>query len=87
MYVVDPQSLVNRAKSIKGIDKVVDVKSLPKHLNLAIEVVEDWSDAEEIGSSDFTFMLKEFIDLILQVQDKYDVYQTSITPYLSVVEK
>ena len=87
MLVVNPQSLVNRVKDIKGLDKVTNIQAINIQLDLATEVVKDWSDTEEIGSSDFTFMLKEFIDLILQREGRWYTHKTDFTPYLSVVER
>lgn len=85
--MIHPQTLLNKALKVKGLDSITNIHAINIHRDLAIEVAEDWKDEEEIGSSDLTFMLKEFIDLILMREGRYESHKADFTPYLSIVEK
>jgi hypothetical protein len=91
-YLVDPQSLVFRAVSrIAGFNEMVKNEEVPQWelLETAMEVVEEWSsdwdEGQGFGSSDGTYMLKDFIDNVIW---KYagGKFETKFTPSLSVVE-
>jgi len=91
-YLVDPHSLVFRAKSrIAGFSEMVKNEEIPQWdlLEIAMEVAEEWThgwDADQgFGSSDGTYMLKDFIDNVIW---KYagGKFETKFTPSLSVVE-
>ena len=91
-YLVDPQDLVFRAKSrIDGFSEMVRDEEIPQWdlLETAMEVVEEWTNGwdedQGFGSSDGTYMLKDFIDNVIW---KYasGKLETKFTPILSVVE-
>lgn len=91
-YLVDPQSLVFKAKGyIAGFNEMVKNEEIPQWdlLEIAIEVAEewtnDWDEDQGFGSSDGTYMLKDFIDNVIW---KYagGKLETKFTPSLSVVE-
>ena len=91
-YLVDPQSLVFRAVSrIAGFKEMVRDNEIPQWdlLEMAMEVAEEWTNSwdedQGFGSSDGTYMLKEFIDNVIW---KYagGKLETKFTPSLSVVE-
>ena len=91
-YLVDPQSLVFRAKAyIDGFSEMVRDNEIPQWdlLEIAMEVAEewtnDWDEDQGFGSSDGTYMLKDFIDNVIW---KYTggKFETKFTPSLSVVE-
>ena len=91
-YLVDPQSLVFKAKGyIAGFNEMVKNEEIPQWdlLEIAMEVAEewtnDWDEDQGFGSSDGTYMLKDFIDNVIW---KYagGKFETKFTPSLSVVE-
>ena len=97
-YLVDPQSLVFRAVSrIAGFSEMVRDNEIPQWdlLETATEVAEewtnDWDDDQGFGSSDGTYMLKDFIDTIISNFTnsvyKKSGYQTVFNPILSVEYK
>ena len=92
-YLVDPQSLVFRAVSrIAGFSEMVRDNEIPQWdlLETATQVAEewtnDWDDDQGFGSSDGTYMLKEFIDDVIMSFTKRN-YKTEFTPMLSVEYK
>ena len=89
-YLVDPQSLVFRAVSrIAGFSEMVKDNEIPQWdlLEAATEVAEewtnDWDEDQGFGSSDGTYMLKEFIDNVIACFTNRN-YKTEFTPSLSV---
>ena len=95
-YLVDPQSLVFNSHRINGFTKMIDDEQIPQWtlLEIAMEVAEewtnDWPEDQGFGSSDMTYMIKEFIDnVITSVYMKNGMgsgmYMTKFTPSLSVV--
>ena len=92
-YLVDPQDLVFSAKAhIAGFSEMVKDENNPQWniLELAIDVATEWTqewDSDQgFGSSDGTYMLKEFIDCVIWNHTKEGKYMTKFTPRLSVVE-
>lgn len=75
-------SIYNRAKTIEGFSLKEFNIDIVDFLEVCQEVVYDWEDAEEIGSSDFTFMVKQAIDELLPRE-----YTTTFDPYLKVIKK
>jgi hypothetical protein len=92
-YLIDPTDLVFRAKGyIDGFNEMVKNEEIPQWdlLEVATEVAtewtEDWDSDDGFGSSDGTYMLKEFIDnVISSIYIKNGMYMTKFTPTLSVV--
>ena len=91
-YLIDPQTLVFSAKSrINGFSEMIRDEEIPQWdlLETATEVVEewtnDWPDGQGFGSSDGTYMLKEFIDNIIWSFTNGGKYMTKFNPILSVV--
>ena len=91
-YLIDPQDLIFRAKSrIDGFTKMIGEEEIPQWdlLETATEIAEewtnDWDEDQGFGSSDGTYMLKEFIDTVIWSFTKGGKYMTDFTPCLSVV--
>lgn len=78
-YVTSPNRLVQKAMSMDGFsyNKVHD---LNQYVAIAVEVIERWSEDEmdDFGSSDFTFLLKEYLEELGLV--------TEFNPYLTIVK-
>jgi hypothetical protein len=92
-YLVDPQTLVFNSKGrIAGFSEFLSQFNIPQWdvLNTAMEVVErwseDWPEGQGFGSSDMTYLMKEFIDDVISESGKGGYYMTAFTPSLSVVE-
>jgi hypothetical protein len=92
-YLVDPQTLVFNSKGrIAGFSEFLSQFNIPQWdiLNTAMEVVErwseDWEDGDGFGSSDMTYLMKEFIDEVISESGNSGKYMTKFTPSLSVVE-
>jgi hypothetical protein len=90
-YLMHPADLVSGAKTyIDGFNHVVETEDieLKDLLDIAIHVVSEWSsdwpEDQGFGSSDRTYMMKDFIDTILWSQTR-DKYKTVFNPGLKVV--
>ena len=87
-YLVHPTSILERATSIEGFMDVVlkhkiAISTLMSNArNVAEEWTLDWDDEHGFGSSDGTFLVKNFIDNIICGKG----YKTTFNPYLSVIE-
>ena len=91
-YLVDPQSLVFNSKRINGFVEFIndnDVKQWDL-LSIATDVASEWTsywdEDQGFGSSDMTYMTKEFIDNVIGVVGKHGYKMTKFTPTLSVVD-
>ena len=91
-YLIDPQDLIFRAKSrIDGFTKMIGEEEIPQWdlLETATEIAEewtnDWDEGHGFGSSDGTYMLKEFIDNVIWSFTNGGKYMTKFNPILSVV--
>ena len=90
-YIVDPQSLVFNAHRINGFTKMIGDEQIPQWdlLEIAMEVAEewtsDWPEDEGFGSSDMTFMIKDFIDNVIW-RFASGKLMTEFNPSLSIVE-
>ena len=95
-YLVDPQTLVFNSHRVNGFTKMIGDEQIPQWdlLEIATEVAtdwtSDWSEDEGFGSSDMTYMIKDFIDTV--ISSNYiknglgsGMYMTKFTPSLSVV--
>jgi len=90
-YLVDPQSLVFNSHRVSGFTKMIGDENIPQWdlLEMATEVAEEWTDEwpedQGFGSSDGTFMMKDFIDNVI-ARFAWGRLITKFTPSLSVVE-
>ena len=92
-YLVHPETLILRAKGYTtGFNDMVEEVSISEaKLNeIAVEVAQewtnDWDEDQGFGSSDSTFMLKEFIDGIINCFTDRSYY-TDFKPTLQVIKK
>ena len=90
-YLMHPADLVFGAKAyIDGFNHVIETEDIQQKdlLDIAMHVVSEWSsdwpEDQGFGSSDGTYMIKDFIDTILWSQTK-DKYKTVFNPGLRVV--
>jgi hypothetical protein len=91
-YLVNPQDLVFKAKSrIQGFIEMITEEEVPQWdlLETSLEIVEEWSsdwdDGHGFGSSDGTYLLKDFIDTVIGNYTN-GKYKTDFTPSLSVIK-
>jgi hypothetical protein len=90
-YLVHPQDLVFDSHRVNGFTRLVKDEHIPQWdlMELATEVAEqwtgDWPEDQGFGSSDMTYMIKEFIDNVISSHGR-GKYMTKFTPGLSVVE-
>jgi hypothetical protein len=92
-YLVNPQELVFRAEAyITGFsemirdEKISNLNLLELAIDVATEWTIEWDEDQGFGSSDSTYMLKEFIDCVIWNHTNGGKYMTKFTPSLSVVE-
>ena len=95
-YLIHPETLMFNAKSrIKGFGEMIGTEKVQQHtlLELATEVAEewtnDWDEDQGFGSSDGTYMLKEFIDSVIGLvhwKQHTMKYSTEFNPVLEVVK-
>lgn len=91
-YLVNPQDLVFKAKSrIQGFIEMITEEEVPQWdlLETSLEIVEEWSsdwdEGHGFGSSDGTYLLKDFIDTVIGNYTN-GKYKTDFTPSLSVIK-
>jgi len=91
-YLIDPQTLVFSAKSrISGFSEMIRDEEIPQWdlletaTEVATEWTNDWDSDQGFGSSDGTYMLKEFIDNVIWSFTNGGKYMTKFNPILSVV--
>jgi hypothetical protein len=92
-YLISPESLVFNAKAyIKGFNEMIGTEEIPQWdlLKAATEVAEewtnDWPEDEGFGSSDGTFMIKDFIDNVIHQFTSLNIYKTEFKPSLQIVK-
>lgn len=89
-YLVHPESLVFIAKSLDGFSVISEVVPQWTLLEIATDVADEWTDwwddDQGFGSSDRTYMVKDFIDSVIDQSGLRGRYETKFTPRLSVVE-
>lgn len=84
-YLVTPVRLYEYAKTVKGYD-LLDF--IPTHIKesaatqTAIEWTQYWDEDEGFGSSDFTYMIKEYLDDLIGRSPLKTVFD----PYLRIVK-
>ena len=70
-YLIDPQSLIFNAHRIDGFTQMIADKQIHQWdlLETAQQVSEecniDWPEGDGFGSSDMTYLLKDFIDRLI----------------------
>lgn len=97
-YLVDPQILVSRAYSVNGFYAMITAEKIPMEVVDAIaeETVQRmvspyWDEEDGFGSSDMTFMIKEFIDdvithIYIALGQTSGLYKAVFCPTLTVLE-
>jgi hypothetical protein len=55
-------------------------------LNNVAEDYSDWDSEQGFGSSDMTYVRKQFIDTMISLANLNGYYETKFQPYLKVVE-
>lgn len=88
-YLIDPQSLVFNSHRVNGFTKLIGDEHIPQWdlLEMATEVAEEWTNMwdedQGFGSSDGTYMMKEFIDNVIE-RFACGRLQTQFNPSLSI---
>jgi hypothetical protein len=92
-YLISPETLVFNAKArIVGFNEMIGTEQIPQWdlLETATEVAEewtnDWDEDQGFGSSDGTFMLKDFIDNVIHRFTSLNIYKTEFNPSLQIVK-
>jgi len=91
-YLIHPETLIFKAKAhIVGFNEMIGTEEIPQWdlLEIATEVAEewtnDWDEDEGFGSSDGTFMVKDFIDSVIACFTNRN-YKTEFKPSLQIVK-
>ena len=90
-YLVDPQSLVFNSHRVNGFTKMIGDEQIPQWdlLEIATEVAEEWThhwdEDQGFGSSDMTYMIKDFVDNVIW-RFASGKLMTEFNPSLSIVE-
>ena len=91
-YLVDPTTLLFNSHRIEGFTKMIGDEKIHQWdlLDIAQEVAEewtsDWDEDQGFGSSDGTFMLKDFIDNVIHRFTSLNIYKTEFNPSLQIVK-
>ena len=91
-YLIHPTTLVFNSHRVNGFTEMVKDEEIQQWdlLSIATEIAEqwtdDWDEDEGFGSSDMTYMIKDFIDTLIWAQTPSGKYMTKFNPSLSIVE-
>ena len=95
-YLVNPSNIVSRALGIDSFKQMINDEQVQfselvdTSVQIAEEWTNDWDEGCGFGSSDGTYLLKDFIDTIISSYTKSiykkSGYQTIFNPYLSVAK-
>ena len=95
-YLVHPSNIVSRALGIDSFKQMINDEQVQfselvdTSVQIAEEWTNDWDEGCGFGSSDGTYLLKDFIDTIISSYTKSiykkSGYQTIFNPYLSVAK-
>ena len=89
-YLVHPQHIVSRALGIDSFTQMINDEQVQfselvdTSVQIAEEWTNDWDEDQGFGSSDGTYLLKDFIDTI--ISSYTNGYKTVFNPYLSIVK-
>jgi hypothetical protein len=96
-YLVHPSNIVSRALGIDSFKQMISDEQVQfsELVDTSVEIAEewtnDWDEGHGFGSSDGTYMLKDFIDTVISNFTnsvyKKSGYQTVFNPTLSVEYK
>ena len=95
-YLVNPSSIVSRALGIDSFKQMITDEQVQfselvdTSVQIAEEWTNDWDEGDGFGSSDGTYLLKDFIDTIIlsytnSIYNKSG-YQTVFNPSLMVAK-
>jgi len=95
-YLVNPSTIVTKALGIDSFKQMINDEQVQfselvdTSVQIAEEWTNDWDEGCGFGSSDGTYLLKDFIDTIISSYTKSiykkSGYQTIFNPYLSVAK-
>ena len=95
-YLVHPSNIVSRALGIDSFKQMINDEQVQfselvdTSVQIAEEWTNDWDEGCGFGSSDGTYLLKDFIDTIISSYTKSiykkSGYQTIFNPYLSLAK-
>ena len=95
-YLVNPSNIVTRALGIDSFKQMISDEQVQfsELVDTSIQIAEEWTDDWDsdhgFGSSDGTYLLKDFIDTIISCYTKSiykkSGYQTVFNPSLSIVK-
>jgi|TARA_B100001094_G_C18153873_1_gene785292 hypothetical protein len=89
-YLVQPSSIVSKAMSIDSFKSMVTKEKVENFqlFEMAIEIAEEWTNSwdegDGFGSSDGTYLLKDFIDSVIGYYA--EGYKTIFNPYLMITK-
>ena len=96
-YLVHPSNIVSRALGIDSFKQMISDEQVQfsELVDTSVEIAEewtnDWDEDQGFGSSDGTYLLKDFIDTVISNFTnsvyKKSGYQTVFNPTLSVEYK
>lgn len=90
-YLIDPSTLKFIAETINGYSEMVASKEIDSNelTELATEIAEewtlDWDENQGFGSSDSTYMVKEFVDSVINIHF-YKQYETTFAPVITTTK-
>lgn len=85
-YLVSPARLYSKAMEINGYSFLSEIPNFRK-IDMAVEIAEtwagDWDEGQGFGSSDFTYMVQDYLDNLIEYVGGL---KTEFNPYLSIVK-
>jgi hypothetical protein len=96
-YLVNPSNIVSIALGIDSFKQMINDEQIQfsELVDISVQIAEewtnDWDEGDGFGSSDGTYLLKDFIDTVISnfTNSVYNQsgYQTIFNPTLSVTYK
>ena len=82
-YVMYPQQIINRANGMVGVTEMIEKYDIQPNVQMeyaemvAEELAETWPEGEGFGSSDGTYVVKDYLDSLINGAHLNSVYQTA----------
>ena len=84
-FLVNPICLYEKATRIEGWEHLNDIPMFYK-MSMCVDVADewaaDWEDGQGFGSSDLTYMVKDFLDNLIGTLP----LKTIFNPYLQIIK-
>lgn len=82
-YILTPEQIINKANQMIGVTEMINKYDVQPQVQMeyaemvAEELALDWPEGEGFGSSDGTYVVKDYLDSLINGAHLNSVYQTA----------